>query len=191
MADIPEWLEKAENDTTQISLFNAMARRTDPDTSHIVALTSEEHPLRARSRLPPETCDCCGGKVKLYRRKLNSGMARTLCWLTVKDAKEPGCWVSAVDMPEKVEQYATELGKLDFWGLVSRRCNPDGSSYKESQQWCITTKGIQFARGKTEAPSHIFLQSPDNRIFGFEASTVGVRAALGKHFDYHDLMRGE
>jgi len=179
---------------TQLDAFRPRARRTDPNTSHAAAASmlegGEEHPLRASSRLPPETCDCCGGKVKLYRRKLNSGMARTLCWLAVKDAKEPGCWVSAVDMPEKVEQYATELGKLDFWGLVSRRCNPDGSSYKESQQWCITTKGIQFARGKTEAPSHIFLQSPGNRIFGFEASTVDVRTALGEHFDYQELMRG-
>ena len=45
MADIPEWLEKAENDTTQISLFNAMARRTDPDTSHIGALTVDANRL--------------------------------------------------------------------------------------------------------------------------------------------------
>jgi len=30
MADIPEWLEKAENDTTQISLFNAPAPPTGP-----------------------------------------------------------------------------------------------------------------------------------------------------------------
>ena len=45
MADIPEWLEKAENDTTQISLFNAMARRTDPDTSHIAALTVDANRL--------------------------------------------------------------------------------------------------------------------------------------------------
>ena len=45
MADIPEWLANAENDPIQISLFDAMARRTDPDTSHIAALTVDANKL--------------------------------------------------------------------------------------------------------------------------------------------------
>ena len=39
MAEVPRWLEDAENDPNQISLFRGRARRTDPDTSHIAALT--------------------------------------------------------------------------------------------------------------------------------------------------------
>ena len=45
MADVPDWLEQAIKDPDQISLFDAMARRTDPDTSHVAALTVDANRL--------------------------------------------------------------------------------------------------------------------------------------------------
>ena len=58
MADVPDWLEQAIKDPDQISLFNAMARRTDPDTSHVAALTVDANRLEGLVVLKdrPEGC---------------------------------------------------------------------------------------------------------------------------------------
>ena len=45
MADIPDWLEEATKDPDQISLFGWRARRTDPDTTHVAALTVDANRL--------------------------------------------------------------------------------------------------------------------------------------------------
>ena len=45
MADVPDRLEHAIKDPDQISLFDAMARRTAPDTSHVAALTVDANRL--------------------------------------------------------------------------------------------------------------------------------------------------
>jgi len=142
--------------------------------------------LRARAREPVSSCQCCGGPTKLYRRKLNSGMARTLCWLAIPLVG----WATAAEMPHKVRRYATELGKLQLWGLVSRRENPAGESYQEKHQWHITDLGRGFVMGLIDVPSHIFLESPGNKVLGFETTAVSVQGALGKHFDYTELMAG-
>ena len=158
----------------ELSLFG------DPDQPTAAELREE-----ARKKAAP--CPCCGGSTMTYRRKLNSGMARTLCWLILRN---PDTWVTAADMPDDVRRFATELGKLELWGLVESRTNPDGEKFQESTQWKWTLEGEAFAEELLRVPSHIFLASPGNRVRGFETTLVGIREALGDHFDYDELMEG-
>jgi len=145
----------------------------------------DEHPLRARSRLPIETCDCCGGKTKLYRRKLNSGMVATLIWLVAHRGME---WTHTSLLPRRSAQ-SNEISKLELWGFVEQRHNTD-SAKRTSGIWKATAAGKDFALRKARAASHVYVLSPGQEVLGWEPATTNVVEALGGDFNYHELMRG-
>jgi xanthine/CO dehydrogenase XdhC/CoxF family maturation factor len=141
--------------------------------------------LRERSK-GGHTCDCCGGRVKVYRRKLNSGMAATLIWLVVHRGTE---WTHTSLLP-RFSAQSNEISKLMFWRLVDNQPNLD-SAKKTSGVWRATDEGVLFVqRRDSRVPSHVFVRSPGNSLLGFESDTVTAREALGKKFDYAELMAG-
>ena len=175
---------------TQLDAFRPRARRTDPNTSHAAAASmlegGEEHPLRARSRLPIQACDCCGGKTKLYRRKLNSGQARVL--IALYHAVD---WVHlGRTIPALVAEVQGDTSKLTHWGLAEARPSESDSTKRDSGIWRITADGRAFVLRTHEVPSHAYVASPGDRLLGMESTTVDIVEALGEGFNYHELMRG-
>jgi hypothetical protein len=142
--------------------------------------------LRERAKAGFQICPWCGGREKVYRRKLNSGMARVLIWMAVHD---PGSWVHVPTAIPKIIAQNRDFTKLQHWGLLEERENVD-TGKRSSGFWKILPKGMRFAHQEIELPSHCFMRSPGEEVLGFEDTRITVTEALGRHFDYAALMGG-
>jgi hypothetical protein len=129
-------------------------------------------------------CPCCGQYAKRYVRKLNSGMARVLirlCSLSRGDRPWESAWVSI----KKLEMVSREVHKLAYWGLVVTDENEDSTKHS-SGSWKPTDKGYEFVWGRVTVPERVILF--DGQVEGFEGEETPIWEALGKKFDYQELM---
>jgi len=130
-------------------------------------------------------CPVCEQFCKLYRRKLNSGLAAGLVWLVAAWRRRPG-WI---DMPNKAPRFILRAGGqfsiLAHWGLIEQRVN-EKTRTRCSGQWRPTTDGALFADGFVKVPRYVLLYN--NEVQGFSDETIAVKAALGDRFNYEDLI---
>lgn len=126
------------------------------------------------------TCPCCTQLAKVYRRKINSNMARTL--ILGYQAAGLG-WFHA---PTTVADRG-ELAKLRFWGLVEeeKALRPDGG---RAGWWRVTSKGRDFILGHIELPAHVLIYNGQALRLDESGGRIGIRAALGDKFSYRELM---
>jgi hypothetical protein len=143
--------------------------------------------LRALAKQGPRQCECCGGTVCVYKRKLNSGMAAVLCWLV---ANRMGEWTHVRQIPAYIDQGHHEIGRLAYWQLVERQENAD-TNKRSSGIWRPTRDGASFVLRNMAVPSHAFCGVPGHTILGFEEETITIHEALGDKFNYQELIRGE
>lgn len=126
-------------------------------------------------------CPCCGQFAKVYRRRLNSGMARSL--ITMYRAAGTD-WQH---VPSTTAGGTREEGKLRYWGLVE-----DGGHTPSGGQrpgvWRVTLAGELFVLGHTKVPAHALVY--DSKLLRLDTSRgeVTIREALGDHFNYEVLM---
>jgi len=127
-------------------------------------------------------CPCCSQFAKIYRRKINAGMARSL----IEMWQVAGCdWVH---LPTAIGARSREEGKLAYWALVEESTEPrdDGG---RAGWWRVTPKGRAFVAGLTRVPKYAHIY--DGRCLGFDdTELVGIRDCLGSRFNYDDLMGG-
>lgn len=131
------------------------------------------------------TCPCCGQFVKLYKRKLNSGMARNLTriYLESKDGK----YIHVEDVLRKYKDHSGhDWALLRFWGLIEEIPNEMPSASNSSGMWKITYKGKQFVRNQISIPKRVHLYN--NKFFSFSKETTTIVGALGDKFDYQQLI---
>ena len=127
------------------------------------------------------TCPCCGQYVRVYKRKLNSIMAKWLIWLVRRDRSSDELWHDIRRAAVRGGDYA----KLLHWGLVAHKQNTDPSK-RTSGLWRPTSIGVQFALNQCRAPSHVHIYN--NRPVAFSTRSVSIVEALGARFDYQELM---
>ncbi len=131
-------------------------------------------------------CPCCGRKGKVYKRKLNSGMARMLIRFYEVHFRLP-CqeWVHVHDLFGGFGQKHRDWPVLRLWGLLERK---DKRTDKENASgfWKLTAKGRAFVRGEGEVPKHVFMYNRQKVDESDERITI--RQALGDAFDYAELM---
>lgn len=127
-----------------------------------------------------EHCPLCGQMAKIYKRKINATMARTLITLWRSAGGE---FAHGPSLPGDTH----EISQLVWWGLVEEeaRVRPDGG---RAGWWRMTDKGIAFVRGGLNVPKYAKIY--DGRVLGFDGDPVTVRDCLGSKFDYSELMRG-
>lgn len=129
-------------------------------------------------------CDCCGQFVKRYTRSFNCNMALTLVLLHKFN----------VNGFIKVEDFLIANGRRrcgDFSYLVHYQLlekmtgkREDGS--KRNGYYKITGRGLMFAEGKLKVHSKFLIFN--NQFQGFSGEEIDVKQALGKNFDYDELM---
>lgn len=132
-------------------------------------------------------CPTCSQFAKVYRRKLNSGMARCLIWL-VKDGPEYSDAVGWVDVARSAPRHVVgsrEFDKLAHWEMVEMKPNTDGSK-RVSGFWRATEYGKSFARRERYVSSHAVLYNGE--LLGLEGDSIDIVDALGKRFSYAELM---
>lgn len=129
-------------------------------------------------------CPVCGQFVKRYKRKLNSGMARTLIAIYKHHKYHP---VNVKDfLRSKKMQNNHDWTLLRYWGLIVEHENLDEKK-KSSGVWSITTKGIHFVENRVRIASHVFIYN--TKVEGFSLTDTNIVESLGKHFNYKELMR--
>lgn len=125
-------------------------------------------------------CPCCTQFAKVYTRKLNAGMARSLI-VMYRAAR-----LDWQHIPTTVGGRSREEGKLRYWGLVEEETTlhrPDGG---RAGYWRVTATGEEFVKLTLAMPSHAKVY--DGRCLGLIGDPVSIRQALGSAFDYEELM---
>jgi hypothetical protein len=124
-------------------------------------------------------CPACSQFAKVYRRKINSGMARSLI------AMYRAGGTNFIHLATSIGSRSREEGKLRYWGLVEEQTDarPDGG---RAGFWRITHTGELFVLGKLLMPQ--YAEVYNGECLGLGGDLVGIRQALGDGFDYSELM---
>ena len=127
-------------------------------------------------------CPCCKQYVKLYKRKLNAGMARTLINM-YKASKGLMEWAHHTEFRTESNDYSY----LELWGLIEQKEHDEGDKTKKTSGiWRLTSKGLEFVQGEITVLSHIKVYN--QKFYGLAGKEVGIRECLGKKFNYEELM---
>lgn len=132
-------------------------------------------------------CPCCGQNVKLYKRKLTSAMAYAL--ILIKKSGHKGFfhvenYLKDQDCPSSIRG---DFAKLSLFGLIERHVGKREDGSNRNGHFRITDAGMDFVSGKMSVKSHVHIYN--NIVMGFSDTTITIREALGKKFDYQELMR--
>jgi len=130
-------------------------------------------------------CPCCNQIVKLYKRKLNSGMALTLIRMYQHSIDD---WINVKSfLKDNKFSNNHDWTLLRHWGLIKNRPeNEVSTDNKYNGYWKITSKGIDFINNVLNVQKHIFIQS--NILKGYSNEYINIIDALGDKFNYYELM---
>ncbi|AAN16812.1 hypothetical protein Cali_181 [Mycobacterium phage Cali] len=127
-------------------------------------------------------CPVCGQRAQVYRRSINSGMARALInqWRAVGQT-----WTKT----RLLWTMTHEAAQLQWWGLIQGRDSREDGG--RGGEWRITDLGRDYLLEKATVPKYAKVY--DGELLGLDSSEgqAGIRDALGKRFDYAKLMAGE
>lgn len=117
------------------------------------------------------TCPCCDQFAKVYRRKLNAGMARSL----IRMYRAGG--LDWVDITRQIPARSREEGKLAYWRLVEPG--------EVRGVWRVTQEGYRFLRG-APVESHALVYNGE--LLRLDGGPITITEALGERFDLQELM---
>lgn len=122
------------------------------------------------------TCPACTQLAKVYRRKINTGMAHALIEM-FKHARRDWFY-----LPEITSRWqGRDEAGLRYWSLIES--DPDRVGW-----WRVTEQGEQFLRCRARVFKYARVY--DGRCLGLEGDPVTVRDSLGEKFDYDAMMAG-
>ncbi len=127
-------------------------------------------------------CPCCNQYAKVYRRQINSGMARSLIAMYLHGPQ--GQWVH---LPTQVGARSREEGKLRYWGLVEEQVEVKRDDGGRAGYWRLTDAGRAWVTGQSTVPK--FVAVYNNTVLRTYGDEISITDALGKKFNYAELMR--
>ena len=134
-------------------------------------------------------CPCCGQNVKLYKRKLNSGMAATLIRMYQGNGKE---YVNVKQFLKlRGLQNNHDWTLLHHWGLIEPKPTllesaKEIANKKTSGIWRVTSNGIAFINNQSIVPKTRSFYN--KKCVMRSTETTSIKEALGNKFDYEELM---
>jgi hypothetical protein len=136
----------------------------------------------------PVDCPVCEQRVVIYKRKLNSGMARVLIRAArlALTKEDPHRWLHIHDIFGGPKQDHRDWPLLRWWGFLVPR-DKHTAAEKASGFWCVTEEGFNFLRGY-DVPRRVHIYN--NTCVGFSKERTNVSEALGDHFSYRELLGG-
>lgn len=125
-------------------------------------------------------CPCCNQFAKVYRRRINAGMAHSLIDMYLIGGRR---WLH---VPTAIGARSREEGKLAYWHLVEESTEPRGDGGRAGW-WRVTDLGESFVLGEVRVAKYARIY--DGRCLGLDSTeTVSIRDALGARFNYDELM---
>lgn len=133
-------------------------------------------------------CPCCAQYVRMYRRKLNSGMAIALMMLYDSSLKNAG-YVHIEELFISAKRKTThDWALLRFWGFIEEMPRIASEKVKSNGKWKITLSGISFLLGKTDAKKYIYLYNNKLITLPENVLEISFKACFGEKFNYNELM---
>lgn len=134
-------------------------------------------------------CPCCHQNVKLYKRKINTGMCLFLIELYKLNQQEQKSYFAG-DILNNIKSGTKSLdySVMKWWGLIISEKNYDETK-KRSGYWILTEKGHNFIDGIISIPEKVLLYN--NKRIGFGEDFITIKKALGNKFNYKELMENK
>ena len=131
-------------------------------------------------------CPCCDRWGKIYSRKFNATMARSLIWL-VSQRQQPGSdgWCDVPRIAPLEILRTNQLPTCRWWDLCERRPTDD-SKVKHSGWWRATDRGVEFATGRRAIPLEVLTY--DGNVLDFGDEHVRIQDTFDTPFDYEQVM---
>lgn len=135
-------------------------------------------------------CPNCLQWAKRYRRPLTSAMAYGLVLVGNELVRKKEEWLHVENFlknyPGIPSSIRGDFAKLVHWRLVEKAWGkrPDGSS--RNGFYRVTARGYDFIHGRIAVESHAILYNGECQ--GLTGQHVHIKQALGKEFDYNEIM---
>ncbi len=172
-ANLEEWATELRKWKTYATEMNEIAAHASGDALDYVAKFVQSR------RDKGVTCPACGQYAKIYKRKVNAGMAKSLI------AMYHAGGTTWVDVTEVTDRRSREEGKLAYWGLVEEF--PEGrEDGGRPGMWRVTNLGRSFVLGHTTVPQTAEVYN--GRCLRTYGPDTSILTALGDKFDYRELM---
>jgi len=167
------------SDAWQLSFADALAVPTGPTLAQ-----AREETMRAAEGTGVR-CPCCDQYARVYRRTIAASSAYTLLHLYRAHGT---AWTHLQHFMESNDLRRADEAKLAYWGLLQERTTGDKNAAggPRAGYWRVTELGTRWVRGEATVP--YYARVYDGVCDGLYGDPVGIREALGTHFDYDDLM---
>jgi len=131
------------------------------------------------------SCPCCGQLSKVYRRQINSIMARAAIVLYRCGALPDTDFQHLPTLLDGTGSVARggDPAKLVHWHVIEQA--PDGE--KRSGYYRLTERGLAWIHGKALVARYAYFY--DGKCLRLSDELVSVFDALGDHFSYAELMK--
>lgn len=128
-------------------------------------------------------CPVCDQHAKIYKRRVNSSMARGLISMFLAFGTDFG-YLQDVRR-QHGESDNREESKLRFWELVEEdpRRRDDGG---RAGYWRVTDKGVAWLDREITIPKYVLLYN--NEMIDYRDPQVTIDDCLGKNFRLDELM---
>jgi len=147
-----------------------------------IALKIIKKELFERLHLESETtCPCCGDFMKIYKRKLNSTVARALIRLYYLGGDE-----KYVSFNEFQIGKGGGFAMAKHFGLLVQKEKDPKIDKRASGYWKLSDKGIAFVRGETNIKKYVFIFRDKSQ--GYSNEEIDINGCLGEKFSYRELM---
>jgi hypothetical protein len=162
-----------------------------PYAADSVSLAFVQEWLAARIR-SGEKCPCCTQLTKVYARTITATMAYALIQI-YRHAEAGGEeWLHVPDYLSRVCKLGPttrggDWAKLTAWGLLEEAEGVRDDGSPRTGYYRITDAGKAFVRGESMLPKYALFY--DSRVLRLDDnSTITINSALGKKFNYAELM---
>lgn len=129
-------------------------------------------------------CECCKQRVQTYSRKFNANMAYALIFMY--NNRDSGFIKVEEEMRKSGKMRSGDFTYLRWYWLIEpmQEKREDGSS--RNGYYRITTRGIMFVEGQLKVNERFLMFN--NACQGFEGNEITIEQALGKKFNFNELM---
>jgi hypothetical protein len=133
------------------------------------------------------TCGCCGGHVRVYRRRLNAGMAYAVARLAVEERATGRQGHHLRQLLLRHGYHTGDYCYLVHWKVLSRQKLGSVEEYATGH-FRLTARGMAFARGEVALPAEVLLFG--KQVLGFSRQKLTLHEALGQRFKLEELLGG-
>ena len=129
-------------------------------------------------------CKCCGSYIKRYKRSMNCNMALAAIAL-YRYANGKHVHVEEL-LQKKGYKRCGDFTYLRHYGIIEKKEGKRDDGSKRNGLYKLTGRGVMFVEGTLEVNANFYMFN--NALDGFGGEMIGIHKALGKKFDYSELM---